>query len=56
MPIVIDRHTGEIISKPETTQEQKDRACEIVIRNYVCRHPEIFKEDYPDNDLEESEI
>ena len=56
MPIVIDRHTGEIISKPEITQEQKDTAWEVIIRNYVRRHPEIFKEGLPDNDLEESEI
>lgn len=56
MPIVIDRHTGEIISKPEITQEQKDAAWEMIIRNYVSRHPEIFKEDLPDNDSEESEV
>lgn len=56
MPIVIDRHTGEIISTPELSQEQKDAAWEIVIRNYVRKHPEIFKEDLLDNDSEGSAI
>lgn len=56
MPIVIDRHTGEIISKPEIIQEQKDTAWEIIIRNYVRRYPEIFKEDLSDSDSEGSEI
>ena len=56
MPIAIDRHTGQMISKPELSQEQKDAAWGIIIRNYVRRHPEIFKEYLPDNDSEESEI
>lgn len=32
MPIVISRETGAIISKPEYTQDQIDRAWEHVIR------------------------
>ena len=56
MPIVIDRYTGEIISKPEITQEQKDALWEIIIKNYVSRHPEIFTEAIPVNDSEEGDI
>lgn len=32
MPIVISRQTGAIISAPEYTQEQKDRAWEAVTK------------------------
>ena len=56
MPIIVNRHTGEIISKPEITQEQKDAAWEIIIKNYVSRHPEIFIEALPVNDPEEGDI
>ena len=31
MPIIVSRKTGEIISTPEYSQEQKNRAWEIII-------------------------
>ncbi len=40
MPIVISRKTGEIISKPNYTQEQIDTLWEIVLRNWIKLHPE----------------
>jgi len=43
MPIVIDRHTGEIISKPELTQQQKDLVWEAIVRNWVKQNPEKFR-------------
>ena len=42
MPIVVDRRTGKIISAPELTQEQKDAAWEVIIRNWVKQNPEKF--------------
>ena len=44
MPIVIDRHTGEVISKPELSQEQKDAAWEQILRNWIRKNPEKFKD------------
>mgnify|MGYP006336705767 FL=1 len=43
MPIVISRTTGEIISAPELTQEQKDAAWAAIVRAYAQKHPEIFQ-------------
>ncbi len=43
MPIVIDRHTGEIISKPEMTQEQRDLLWEVIIQNWIGKNPEAFR-------------
>ena len=34
MPIIVSRKTGEIVSVPEYTQEQKNKAWEII----VCRN------------------
>ena len=31
MPIIVSRKTGEIVSAPEYTQEQKNKAWEIII-------------------------
>lgn len=42
MPIVVSRHTGEILSKPEYTQEQYDRAWEQVIKAFAAKHPEVL--------------
>ena len=42
MPIVVSRATGEIISKPELTQADRDRAWEAVARAFAKRHPELL--------------
>ena len=42
MPIVVSRATGEIISKPELTQADRDRAWEAVVRDFAKRHPELL--------------
>lgn len=44
MPIVIDRHTGEVLSAPEVTQAQKDALWEVVVGNYAKKHPELFQQ------------
>jgi len=44
MPIVVDRRTGKIISAPEYTQEQKDAAWEMIVRNWIQRHADEFRE------------
>ena len=41
-PIVIDRHTGKLISVPEIVQEQRDTAWEMILKAHVKKHPEIF--------------
>lgn len=43
MPIVINRSTGDVKS-PKLTQEQSQKAWEIIVREYVKKHPEILKE------------
>ena len=43
MPIVISRKTGEVISAPVLTPEQREAAWEAVIRAHVRKHPEIFQ-------------
>ena len=45
MPIVISRATGEVLSAPEISQEQRDQLWGTVVKNYIRKHPEIFKED-----------
>ncbi len=45
MPIVVSRATGEIISKPELTQADRDRAWEAVVRAFAKRHPELLLQD-----------
>lgn len=42
MPIVVSRHTGEILSMPEFTQEQSDMAWEMIFRAYLRKHPEVL--------------
>lgn len=44
MPIMIDRHTGKIISCPEITQQQRDALWEVIVRCYTQKHPEIFQQ------------
>lgn len=43
-PTVVNRKTGEIISAPVITQEQRDKLWEQYVRSYVRRHPEMFQE------------
>lgn len=40
MPIVVSRHTGQILSCPEYTQEDYDRAWEAIAKNWAKKHPE----------------
>ena len=47
MPIVVSRSTGEIISKPELTQADRDRGWEAVIRAFAKRHPELLFQEPP---------
>ncbi len=47
MPIVVSRATGEIISQPELTQADRDRAWEAVVRAFAKRHPELFLPEQP---------
>ena len=49
MPIVVSRATGEIISKPELTQADRDRAWEAVVRAFARRHPELLCPDSAPN-------
>lgn len=44
MPIVIDRHTGEVISRPEITQQQRNALWGVIVRSYTQKHPEIFQQ------------
>ena len=47
MPIVVSRATGEIVSKPELTQADRDRAWEAVVRAFAKRHPELLVQQPP---------
>lgn len=49
MPIVVSRQTGEIISKPELTQADRDRAWEAVAKAFAMRHPELLCPDSAPN-------
>ena len=55
MPIVIDRHTCEVISKPELSQEQKDAAWAQILRNWILKNPEksqdLLKENSDQNTI-----
>lgn len=42
MPIVVSRKTGQILSMPEYTQADYDRAWEALIRAYLKNHPEAL--------------
>ena len=43
MPIVVSRSTGEIISKPQYSQADYDRALEAVAKSYAKRHPDLLR-------------
>lgn len=40
MPIVISRHTGQILSCPDYTQEDYDRAWDAIAKKWSRKHPE----------------
>lgn len=44
MPIKINRNTGDVLSAPELTPEQNQRAWEIIVNTYVEKHPEKLME------------
>lgn len=44
MPIVINRITGEVSSPPITPAQQEQLLGEI-IKAYIEKHPEVFKEE-----------
>lgn len=51
MPIVLDRKTGEVLSSQKFTPQQNRKAWEIIIREYVKKHPEaLLDEKYKEND------
>lgn len=53
MPIVVSRATGEIISKPNYTQEQINELFERMVRNWIRMYPEdLLKTEVPDNGKE----
>ena len=47
MPIVVSRATGEIISKPELTQADRDLGWAAVARAFAKRHPELLFQQPP---------
>lgn len=49
MPIVASRATGEIISKPQYSQADYDRALEAVAKSFAERHPDLLRPDSVQN-------
>lgn len=45
LPIVVARDTGEIISKPNYTQDDYDRAWAAVARTWAMKHPNELRVD-----------
>lgn len=43
MPIIVDRRTSKVISKPETNQQQRDLLLKAIVRNWIERNPDKFK-------------
>lgn len=50
MPIVVSRSTGEVVSKPQYSQADYDRAWEAVVRAFAKRHPELLFQEPPAQD------
>lgn len=44
MPIKIDRNTEKILSAPQLTPEQNQKAWEIIVKAYVKKHPELLQQ------------
>lgn len=44
MPIVINRITGEV-SRPPVTPAQQEQLLGEIIKSYIEKHPEVFKEE-----------
>ena len=42
MPIVVNRRTGDIISKPEPTQQQKDKVWACIVNDWAKRNNDEF--------------
>lgn len=49
MPIVVSLSTGEIISKPQYSQADYDRAWEAVAKSFAKRHPDLLRPDSASN-------
>ena len=43
-PIVISRGTGEVLSAPILTPEQREAAWAAIVKAHAKRHPELFQE------------
>ena len=43
MAIVISRATGETVSVPELTQQQKDELWGAIVGAYLKKHPELLE-------------
>lgn len=43
VPIIVSRRSGNVVSKPEITQEQRDKLWEGVVKAYIQRHPEMLQ-------------
>ena len=46
MPIVINRKTGEV-NLPPVTPDQQEQLLGAIIKAYIEKHPEVFKEEQP---------
>ena len=44
MPIVVNRVTGEV-THPPITPEQQEQRLGTIIKAYIAKHPEVFKEE-----------
>lgn len=53
MPIVINRHTGEVISRPEITQQQRNKLWEFYLNKWMDKHPDKLLELFSDQNVEE---
>lgn len=42
MPIKVNRQNGKIVSKPELTQQQKDKAWECILNDWIKRNNDEF--------------
>ena len=52
MPIVVSRATGEIVSKPELTQADRDLGWAAVARAFAKRHPELLVQQPAQNEAQ----
>lgn len=45
MPIIIDRKSGTAQSSQKLTQQQNQKAWELIVRNYIKNHPEALSDE-----------